>query len=118
MQYPTTQDSTITDEASQPDVSKPEDALDEVHETIWKAVRHLFPRHAVVRQTKPGWLSITWPIRNHPDAQVRLATPIVVHLEKELLDLMWTFSNRESRQRIARQQEGHVRSGMRGFCAC
>lgn len=89
--------------------------LDEVHAVLWRSIRHLFPAKALAVEPKPGWLSITWSMDGDPKATFSFATPILIRMENELLDAMWTCDSRDSQHTIAQRQEASVLAGMRGY---
>jgi hypothetical protein len=88
--------------------------LDEVHALVWGAVRRLFPPTALASMPKPGCIFVTWSIKGEPDALHPYASPIMLRLDTELLDLL-RASSAKRRQQLAADQEAVVRAGMVGY---
>ena len=88
--------------------------LDEVHALVWKSVRHLFPPESMAAMPRPGCIFVTWSIKGEPDALHPYASPIMLSLDTELLDLL-KASSAKRRLQLAADQEAVVRAGMVGY---
>jgi hypothetical protein len=88
--------------------------LDELHRLVWEAVRRLFPPTALASMPNPGCIFITWSIKDQPDALHPYASPIMLRLDTELIDLL-RASSAKRRQQLAADQEAVVRAGMVGY---
>jgi len=84
-----------------------ETSMDEPHAAIWQAVRHLFPRSAVVTQTDHDCMMITWLLERDFDSCARFAAPVMIRLLPGLLLALWTCDPDE-RHAIAMEQEFDV----------
>jgi hypothetical protein len=89
-------------------------SLDELRQVFWQCYRHLFPPHALAAQTPSGSVVISWSMRDDPHAFHPYAAPVMLRFDR---DLMTTFGRADTRQRvrIARNLEGTLREGLRGY---
>lgn len=65
-------------------------ALDEAHAAVWQAIRHLFPREAMVDQADYGCLLVSWQMRGARRGSRHFAAPIIIRIEQGLLLALWT----------------------------
>jgi hypothetical protein len=89
-------------------------ALDEPHRAIWRAVRHLFPAHAMVDQVDYALLLVSWKLPGRRGASAQFAAPVMIRIEAGLLLALWTCEPQE-RDAIAREQEDVVRACLDGY---
>jgi hypothetical protein len=93
--------------------------LDEPLRAVWRAVRHLFPAHAMVDQTDHGCMLVSWHLhdeRRRAPEGAHFASPVIMRLRPGLLLALWTCDP-ALREAIAREQEPIVREQMAGYDA-
>lgn len=83
--------------------------LDEPHRAVWRAVRHLFPAHAMVDQVDYALLLVSWQLRGSRADSAQLAAPVMIRIEAGLLLALWTCDPQE-RDVIANDLEDVVRT--------
>ena len=87
------------------------DDLDEAHAAVWDAIRHLFPRHAMVDQADYGCLVVSWSLGKGRKSAAHYAAPVIIRIATGLLLALWTCDE-DSRRDIANLQADCVREAL------
>lgn len=100
-----------------PRIARPDPAredLDEAHDAVWQAVRHLFPEHAMVDQVDYGCLLVSWALRGPRRGASHFAAPVMIRIEPNLLLALWTC-DAQSRRDIASLQAPLVEEALAAY---
>lgn len=90
------------------------DDLDEAHDAVWQAVRHLFPSNAMVDQVDYGCLLVSWALGGRRRGTAHFAAPIMIRIEPNLLLALWTCGA-EGRREIAAMQVPVVEQALESY---